>query len=132
MDSDFQAQVASFGFTKLIPVGTTHVTTRVKGTLGYLAPEYAMLGEANDSCDVYSFGILLLELASGTKTIEKISATVRRSITDWALALDCQKKFSELADPKLNGNYVVEELKRVVVALVCAQSEPEKRPWWSY
>ncbi|KAG2723110.1 hypothetical protein I3843_02G135400 [Carya illinoinensis] len=129
LDSDFQARVADFGFAKLIPDGATHVTTRVKGTLGYLAPEYAMLGKANESCDVYSFGILLLELASGRKPLEKLSGTVKRSITDWALPLVCERKFGELADPKLNGKYVEEELKRLVlVALVCASSRPEKRP----
>ncbi|XP_041001064.1 PTI1-like tyrosine-protein kinase At3g15890 isoform X1 [Juglans microcarpa x Juglans regia] len=129
LDSNFQARVADFGFAKLIPDGATHVTTRVKGTLGYLAPEYAMLGKANESCDVYSFGILLLELASGRKPLEKLSATVKRSITDWALPLVCERKFGELADPKLNGKYVEEELKRLIlVALVCANSRPEKRP----
>ncbi|KAL5156504.1 PTI1-like tyrosine-protein kinase [Glycine soja] len=129
LDSDFQAQVADFGFAKLIPDGATHVTTRVKGTLGYLAPEYAMLGKANESCDVYSFGILLLELASGKKPLEKLSSAVKRSINDWALPLACEKKFSELADPKLEGNYAEEELKRVVLtALLCVQSQPEKRP----
>ena len=129
LDSDFQARVADFGFAKLIPDGATHVTTKVKGTLGYLAPEYAMLGKANESCDVYSFGILLLELTSGRKPIEKLSSTVKRTIVDWALPLVCERKFSELADPKLNGNYVEEELKRVVfVALICAQNQPEKRP----
>lgn len=129
LDSDFQARVADFGFAKLIPDGATHVTTRVKGTLGYLAPEYAMLGKANESCDVYSFGILLLELASGKKPLEKLSSSVKRAINDWALPLACEKKFSELADPRLNGDYVEEELKRVVlVALICAQNQPEKRP----
>lgn len=129
LDADFQAQVADFGFAKLIPDGATHVTTRVKGTLGYLAPEYAMLGKASESCDVYSYGILLLELASGKRPIEKLSTSMKRSITDWALPLVCEKKFGELADPRLKGNYVKEELKRVVlVALVCAQSQPEKRP----
>ncbi|GAV75432.1 Pkinase domain-containing protein [Cephalotus follicularis] len=129
LDSDFQAQVADFGFAKLIPEGATHVTTRVKGTLGYLAPEYAMLGKASESCDVYSFGILLLELASGKKPLEKVNATLKRTITDWALPLVCEKKFRELADPKLNGKYEEEELKRVVlIALICAHSQPEKRP----
>lgn len=129
LDSDFQAQVADFGFAKLIPDGATHVTTRVKGTLGYLAPEYAMFGKASESCDVYSFGILLLELCSGRKPIEKISSTIKRPITDWALPLACENKFVEMADPKLNGKYVEEELKRVVlVALICAQNSPEKRP----
>lgn len=129
LNSDFVAQVADFGFARLIPDGATHVTTRVKGTLGYLAPEYAMLGKASESCDVYSFGILLLELASGRKPIEKLSATMKRTITDWALPLACDKKFDELADPKLNGNYVESELKRIIyVALLCGHSRPEKRP----
>ena len=129
LDLDFQPRVADFGFAKLIPEGATHVTTRVKGTLGYLAPEYAMLGKANECCDVYSFGILLLELASGRKPIEKLSAAVKRSITEWALPLICESKYDELADPKLNGKYVNEELKRLVlVALICTHSRPEKRP----
>ncbi|KAJ4845515.1 hypothetical protein Tsubulata_013037 [Turnera subulata] len=129
LDSDFQAQVADFGFAKLIPDGATHVTTRVKGTLGYLAPEYAMLGKASEGCDVYSFGILLLELATGRKPLEKVNATIKRTITDWALPLACERKFSELADPKLNGNYNEEELKRLIlISLVCAHNQPEKRP----
>ncbi|KAK1316582.1 PTI1-like tyrosine-protein kinase [Acorus calamus] len=129
VDSDFQAQVADFGFAKLIPDGATHVTTRVKGTLGYLAPEYAMLGKASESCDVYSFGILLLELASGKKPIEKLNSTMKRTVIDWALPLVREKKFAEVADPKLKGIYVEAELKRVVlVALICAQNSPENRP----
>lgn len=129
LDSDFQAQVADFGFARLIPDGATHVTTRVKGTLGYLAPEYAMLGKASESCDVFSFGILLLELASGRKPIEKMSVAIKRSITDWALPLACERKFNELADPKLNGKYDEEELKRVVlISLICAHNQPERRP----
>lgn len=129
LNSDFVAQVADFGFAKLIPDGATHVTTRVKGTLGYLAPEYAMLGKASESCDVYSFGILLLELASGRKPIEKLNATMKRTISDWALPFACEKKFDELADPRLNGKYVESELKRIIlVALLCADNRPEKRP----
>ncbi|CAA3023264.1 PTI1-like tyrosine- kinase At3g15890 [Olea europaea subsp. europaea] len=129
LDGDFQAQVADFGFAKFIPEGATHVTTRVKGTLGYLAPEYAMLGKASESCDVYSFGILLLELASGKKPLEKLSLRIKRSITDWALPLAREGKFNELVDLRLTGKYVEEELKRVVlVGLVCSHNQPEKRP----
>ncbi|GAA0139158.1 hypothetical protein LIER_00764 [Lithospermum erythrorhizon] len=129
LDSDFQARVADFGFAKFIPDGATHVTTRVKGTLGYLAPEYAMLGKASESCDVYSFGILLLELVSGKKPVEKLSTTVKRTITEWALPLARDGKFDEIADSTLNRDFVEEELKRVVlIGLVCAQSQPEKRP----
>lgn len=129
LDSEFQARVADFGFARLIPDGATHVTTRVKGTVGYLAPEYAMFGKASESCDVYSFGILLLELASGRRPIEKLRSSVKRTITDWALPLAEERKFKDMADPKLKGNYVGSELRRmVIVGLVCAQSRPEKRP----
>ncbi|GMH17650.1 hypothetical protein Nepgr_019491 [Nepenthes gracilis] len=129
LDSDFQARVSDFGFAKFIPDGATHVTTRVKGTLGYLAPEYAMLGKASESCDVYSFGILLLELVSGRKPLDKPSSGLTYTITEWALPLARQSKFCEMADPKLNGNYDEEVLRRVViVALMCAQQRPEKRP----
>lgn len=129
LDSDFEAQVADFGFARLIPDGATHVTTKVKGTLGYLAPEYAMFGKASESCDVYSFGILLLELCSGRKSIERMSATSKRTITDWALPLVRENKFDEIADPKLSGKYVAEELRRLVlVGLICAQDGKERRP----
>lgn len=129
LDSKFRARVSDFGFAKLIPDGATHVTTRVKGTLGYLAPEYAMFGKASESCDVYSFGILLLELVSGKKAIEKLNLTEKQRIADWALPLAQQKRFKEMADPNLKGNFVESELRRMVlVGLICAQSKPEKRP----
>ncbi|GJW39182.1 PTI1-like tyrosine-protein kinase [Tanacetum coccineum] len=129
LDSDFKAQVADFGFAKLIPEGATHATTQGKGTLGYLAPEYSVLSKASESCDVYSFGILLLELVSGKRPVEKINATTKRPITEWALPLVCERKFSEIADPKMNGKYVEQELKRVVfIGLICAHNQPEKRP----
>ncbi|XP_074575458.1 PTI1-like tyrosine-protein kinase At3g15890 [Curcuma longa] len=129
LDSDFQARVADFGFAKFVPDGASHVTTNVKGTPGYLAPEYAMYGKASESCDVYSFGILLLELVSGKKPIEKLSSTSKLAITEWAIPLARERNFKEIADPKLEAKYDEEELKRVVlVALTCTRSMPEKRP----
>ncbi|PIN08536.1 Non-specific protein-tyrosine kinase [Handroanthus impetiginosus] len=115
--------------TQFIPGGVTYVTTRLKGSLGYLAPEYAMLGKASKSCDVYSFGILLLELASGKMPLVTLSSMMKRAITDWALPLACERKFNELADERLNGKYVEDELRIMVfVGLVCADIRPEKRP----
>lgn len=129
LNSDFEAQVADFGFAKLIPEGATHVTTRVKGTLGYLAPEYAMWGKASESCDVYSFGILLLELISGKKPIEKVGHGLKRSIVEWAAPLVSHGELEELVDPRLSTNYNKEELTRLVqIATMCAQNDPEKRP----
>ncbi|GJN19202.1 hypothetical protein PR202_gb06449 [Eleusine coracana subsp. coracana] len=128
LDSNFQARVADFGFAKLIP-DATHVTTKVKGTLGYLAPEYAMLGKASESCDVFSFGIMLLELASGKKPVEKVNPTTKLTITEWALPLARDKKFKEIADPKLKDVFDEDELRRMVlVGLICSQNNKEQRP----
>lgn len=129
LDSNFEAQVADFGFAKLIPEGASHVTTRVKGTLGYLAPEYAMWGKVSESCDVYSFGILLLELLSGRKPIEKLGKGIKRTIVEWVTPLVLEGSFEELADPKLQGKFDREELRGLLhVATKCAQSSPEERP----
>ncbi|KAK6942398.1 Protein kinase domain [Dillenia turbinata] len=117
LDSEFEPLVADLGFAKLIPEGVSHMTTRVKGTLGYLAPEYAMGGKVYESCDVYSFGILLLETITGRKPIEKLPGGVKRTITE------------DLVDPKLKGNFDENQLKQAInVAALCVQSEPDKRP----
>lgn len=129
LDSEYQAQVADFGFAKIIPDDETEITTKFKSTHGYLPPEYETLGKAKESCDIYSFGILLLELASGQRPVERVKGTIKRTIIDWALPLACERNFAEMADPRLNGKYVEEELRRVVlVGLMCSHSQPEKRP----
>jgi serine/threonine protein kinase len=129
LNSDFEPLVADFGFAKLIPEGVSHLTTRVKGTLGYLAPEYAMWGKVSESCDVYSFGILLLEIITGRKPIEKLPGGVKRTITEWAEPLISTGRFKNLADPKLRGNFDESQLKQAIsVAALCVQNEPEKRP----
>ncbi|CAN1167314.1 PTI1-like tyrosine-protein kinase At3g15890 [Linum perenne] len=101
----------------------------VKGTLGYLAPEYAMWGKVSESCDVYSFGILLLEVITGRKPIEKMPGGVKRTITEWAEPYIVQGKFKDLVDPKLRGNFDENQVKQAIyVAALCVQNEPEKRP----
>lgn len=105
------------------------MTTRVRGTLGYLAPEYAMWGKVSESCDVFSFGILLLELVSGRKPIEKLPDGLKRTITEWAGPFITQGRFKDLVDPSLRGNYDENQVKHVIhVAALCVQNEPHKRP----
>ena len=129
LDSDFEPLVADFGFAKLIPEGVSHMTTRVKGTLGYLAPEYAMWGKVSESCDVYSFGILLLEILTGKKPIEKLPGGVKRTITEWAEPLIIKGRFKDLVDPRLRGNFDENQLRQAInVAALCVQNECEKRP----
>lgn len=129
LDSEFQAKVADFGFAKLVPEGVTHMTTRVKGTLGYLAPEYAMWGKVSESCDVYSFGILLLELISARKPIEKLPGGVKRDIVQWATPLVQKGTYEQVADPRLKGKYERGQLKSMIlIAMRCTDSNPENRP----
>lgn len=123
LDSDFQARVADFGYTNLVP------DRIAPDNRDYIAPERAVKGEASKSCDVYSFGLLLLELASGKKPTDKSSSAVKRTVTDWAMPLARERQFEEMADPRLSEGYVKDELKRmVIVALACTQDDPHKRP----
>ncbi|KAL4025244.1 hypothetical protein IC575_013624 [Cucumis melo] len=129
LNSDFEAKVADFGFAKLIPDGVSHLTTRVKGTLGYLAPEYAMWGKVAESCDVYSFGILLLEIVSGRKPLEKLPNGTKRDIVQWATPYAQTEDFDQIADPRLNQNFDVHDLKSIVtIALRCTDGNAESRP----
>ncbi|KAK4604981.1 hypothetical protein RGQ29_013162 [Quercus rubra] len=129
LDLYFQPLATDFGFAKLIPEEVSHLTTRVKGTLGYLALEYAMWGKVSESCNVYSFGILLLEIVTGRKPIEKLPGGVKRTITEWAATLITNGRFKDLVDPKLRGSFDETQLKQAIgVASLCVQSDPNKRP----
>jgi serine/threonine protein kinase len=129
IDNEFEAKVADFGFAKLIPEGVTHLTTRVKGTLGYLAPEYAMWGKVSESCDVYSFGILLLEIISAKKPIEKLPGGVKHDIVQWVTPYVQKGAFNHIADLRLKGKFNREQLKStVMIAMKCTDSNPDNRP----
>ncbi|MCL7026989.1 hypothetical protein MKW94_018795 [Papaver nudicaule] len=128
LDAKFQAKVADFGFAKLIPEGVSHLTTRVKGTLGYLALEYAMWGKVSESCDVYSYGVLLLEIISGKKPLEKLHGGIKRDIIQWVTPYVDKGNYDEIVDPRLEGKFNMDELKNTVeIALRCT-IKPENRP----
>lgn len=129
LDSDFEPLVADFGFAKLIPEGVSHMTTRVKGTLGYLAPEYAMWGKVSESCDVFSYGILLLELMTGRKPIEKLPGGAKRTIIDWVDTMINKGRFKDLADRKLKGQLNWKQFEHIIhLAIMCVHQDPNKRP----
>ncbi|EHA8587886.1 putative PTI1-like tyrosine-protein kinase [Cocos nucifera] len=129
LDANFNAKVADFGFAKLMPEGVSHLTTKVKGTLGYLAPEYAMWGKVSESCDVYSFGVLLLEIVSARKPIEKLPGGVKREIVNWVTPLVERGRWEHVADSRLGEKFDKAELRNVVeVAMLCTDSKPENRP----
>jgi len=101
----------------------------VKGTLGYLAPEYAMGGKVSESYDVYSFGISLLEIISAKKPIEKLSGGVKHDIVQWVTSYVQKGAFNHIADPMLKGNFDRDQLKSaVMIAMRCTDGNPENQP----
>lgn len=84
LDNDFNVKLSDFGLAKLGPVGdNTHVSTRVMGTYGYCAPEYAMSGKLTLKSDIYSFGMVLLELITGRKAIDSNRKTGDQNLIVW-------------------------------------------------
>ncbi|PWA99421.1 protein kinase superfamily protein [Artemisia annua] len=83
LDENFDSQVADFGLAKLAMDANTHVTTRVMGTFGYMAPEYASSGKLTEKSDVFSFGVVLLELITGRKPVDGSQPLGDESLVEW-------------------------------------------------
>ncbi|EXB63578.1 Proline-rich receptor-like protein kinase PERK7 [Morus notabilis] len=88
LDFNFEAKVADFGLAKLNQDNYTHVSTRVMGTFGYLAPEYASSGKLTDKSDVFSFGVVLLDLITGRRPVDSTDDFTEDSLVDWRSTLD--------------------------------------------
>lgn len=133
LDDAFEAKVADFGLAKLTNDAMTHVSTRVMGTFGYMAPEYASSGKLTDRSDVFSFGVVLLELISGRKPVDSSQPLGEESLVEWArpLLVDALETddFRELADPALQCRYSKTEMRRMVEAAgSCIRHSVTKRP----
>ncbi|KAJ4752496.1 Proline-rich receptor-like protein kinase PERK4 [Rhynchospora pubera] len=137
LDYSFESKVGDFGLAKYISDDNTHVSTRVMGTVGYLAPEYAMTGQLTDKSDVFSFGVMLLELISGKRPVMRNDTLhTAQSLVDWARPLMAQASvdgnFEILVDPRLENNYDHEEMKRMIAcAGRCMHFFAPKRPHMS-
>ncbi|XP_031250766.1 proline-rich receptor-like protein kinase PERK5 [Pistacia vera] len=130
LDCTGEAKVADFGLAKLTTDNHTHVSTRVMGTFGYLAPEYASSGKLTDKSDVFSFGVMLLELITGRRPVDP-SGAMEDSLVDWARPL-CMRSledgnFNELADPYLERNYPVHEMARMVASAAASIRHSARR-----
>lgn len=127
----YHPKLSDFGLAKLGPVGDkTHVSTRVMGTYGYCAPEYAMTGQLTLKSDVYSFGVVFLELITGRKAIDNTRATGEQNLVAWARPLfKDRRKFPKMADPLLQGRYPMRGLyQALAVAAMCLQEQAATRP----
>ncbi|KAJ3669645.1 hypothetical protein LUZ60_011595 [Juncus effusus] len=129
LNSDFEAKVADFGLAKFAPEGMTHFSTRVAGTLGYVAPEYALYGQLTEKSDVYSFGVVLLELLSGKKAFISLGEGQSFVITDWAWALVRGGRTLEVIQEGMEGRGSNEQMEKfVIVAVLCTHPQLYARP----
>ncbi|KAH6812463.1 hypothetical protein C2S51_026225 [Perilla frutescens var. frutescens] len=133
LDDEFQAKIADFGLARLLPESQSHVSTKFAGTLGYTAPEYAIHGHLSEKVDIYSFGIVILEVISGRKCSE-IQMDDDSATTEYlAWKLYERGMHENLADEALEPDeYDVEDMKKMVeIGLLCVQSPPSSRPTMS-
>ncbi|PKA58466.1 Serine/threonine-protein kinase PBS1 [Apostasia shenzhenica] len=127
----YHPKLSDFGLAKLGPVGDkTHVSTRVMGTYGYCAPEYAMTGQLTVKSDVYSFGVVFLEVITGRKAIDNSRSTGEQNLVAWARPMfKDRRKFPKMADPLLQGRYPMRGLyQALAVAAMCLQEQAATRP----
>ncbi|KAK9937493.1 hypothetical protein M0R45_014277 [Rubus argutus] len=128
LDSDLVPKLSDFGLAKLYDVKKTHMSTKVAGTFGYLAPEYAMRGHLTEKTDVFAFGVVILEIISGRSNCDMSLEEDKVYLLDLAWVLHENKREIELVDSRLS-EFNEEEVKRVInIGLLCTQTSPMLRP----
>ncbi|KAJ6817192.1 receptor protein kinase TMK1-like [Iris pallida] len=131
LGDDYRAKVSDFGLVKLAPDGKKSVATRLAGTFGYLAPEYAVTGKITTKADVFSFGVVLMELITGLTALDEKRSEERRHLASWFNDLKSDKeKFQFAIDPSLELTEETFESIFTVVELAghCTAREPNQRP----
>ncbi|XP_022717236.1 cold-responsive protein kinase 1-like isoform X2 [Durio zibethinus] len=129
LDKNLMPKISDFGLAKLFPDNLTHITTRVAGTAGYLAPEYAIRGQLTRKADIYSFGVLLLEIVTGRSNTNRKLPLSEQYLLERAWNMYEHGQLVELVDTSLNGDYNNEEAQKFLkIALLCTQDLPKLRP----
>nr|XP_027127000.1 probable leucine-rich repeat receptor-like serine/threonine-protein kinase At3g14840 [Coffea arabica] len=132
LDKYLNPKISDFGLAKLDDEESTHISTRIAGTYGYMAPEYAMRGYLTDKADVYSYGVVLLEIVSGRSNANIKPRQDGFHLLDWAKLLKEEGKLMELVDPRLGSNLNEEEVMLTIhIALLCTDVSPTVRPGMS-
>ncbi|AES66492.2 LRR receptor-like kinase [Medicago truncatula] len=129
LDANLDPKISDFGLAKLDEEDNTHISTRIAGTYGYMAPEYAMHGYLTDKADVYSFGIVALEIASGKSNTMYRSKEEAFSLLEWAHMLKEKGDLMELVDGRLGLDLNKKEAMVMInVALLCTNVTSNLRP----
>ncbi|XP_010274747.1 PREDICTED: putative receptor-like protein kinase At4g00960 [Nelumbo nucifera] len=129
LDEKWVPKIADFGMARLFPEDQTHVNTRVAGTNGYMAPEYLMHGRLSAKADVFSFGVVVLELISGQKNSTFYLDIDCQNLLDWAYKLYKKNRSLEIMDPTLASTSAIEQIATCIhIGLLCTQADPVSRP----
>ncbi|XP_064938531.1 L-type lectin-domain containing receptor kinase SIT2-like [Musa acuminata AAA Group] len=129
LDHELNGRLGDFGLARLYDHGTAPKTTRVVGTMGYLAPELARTGKATTITDVFAFGIFVLEVACGRRPVDPITFGEELILLDWVLENWRKGCIQETSDPRLGEEFVVEEMEMVLkLGLLCSHPLPAGRP----
>ncbi|KAK2437218.1 L-type lectin-domain containing receptor kinase IX.1 [Trifolium repens] len=129
LDSEFNAKLGDFGLARFVDHAKSAQTTALAGTLGYMAPECSTTGRASKETDVYSFGIVALEIACGRKPINLKAQENEIHIVDWVWGLYGRGKILEAVDPRLSGDFEEAQIKcLMIVGIWCAHPDPKNRP----
>ncbi|CAI8602771.1 unnamed protein product [Vicia faba] len=131
LEDDFTPKVSDFGLAREATEGSQSVPTRVVGTFGYVAPEYAMTGRLLVKSDVYSYGVVLLELLTGRKPVDMSQPVGEENLVVWARPLlKSREGLEQLVDPTLAGTYDFDEMAKVAaIASMCVSLEVSQRPF---
>ncbi|KAM0043202.1 putative transferase, protein kinase RLK-Pelle-RLCK-VIIa-2 family [Helianthus debilis subsp. tardiflorus] len=131
IDSNYNAKLSDFGLAKDGPVdGKSHVSTRVMGTYGYAAPEYMATGHLTARSDIYSFGVVLLEILTGRRCIDKNRPTGEQILVEFVKPyLTSKRRILYIMDPRLAGQYSPNvAMRAAMLATKCLLKEPKHRP----
>ncbi|XP_042000906.1 probable serine/threonine-protein kinase At1g01540 [Salvia splendens] len=129
LDRQWYPKLSDFGLAKLLNSESSYVTTRVMGTFGYVAPEYACTGMLNEKSDIYSFGILIMEVITGRSPVDYSRPQGEVNLVDWLKMMVGSRKSEEVVDPKLAERPDSKALKRLIlIALKCVDPDAQKRP----
>ncbi|XP_059071877.1 L-type lectin-domain containing receptor kinase SIT2 [Cryptomeria japonica] len=129
LDSELHAKLGDFGLARLYGHDENSQTTRVAGTLGYIAPELVSTGKASTSTDVFSFGVLMVEVACGRRPVDSFYDASQEILLDWVRELYANRRLMDAADPKLGGYFDEDEMETVLkLGILCCNPEAEGRP----
>ncbi|XP_050203365.1 serine/threonine-protein kinase PCRK1 [Mercurialis annua] len=131
LDEEFNAKLSDFGLARQgPPEGLGHVSTAVVGTVGYAAPEYVLTGKLTSKSDVWSFGVVLYELITGRRALERNLPRPEQKLLEWVRPyVSDSKKFHLILDPRLEGEYSVKSAQKLAsLANKCLAKQPKSRP----